>query len=108
MCIVSIVIGTSRVLFFSTGVLFQYPIRRLIIRSRKDSKPIDLQLDLFDPLKFDRHLGSTAAEVPVEFESDTTILKPAVSRLCEISRQDVLSDIETRPVSSWNPPGRCS
>ena len=25
-------------------------------------------------LKFDRHLGSSAAEIPVEFQSDTTIM----------------------------------
>ena len=50
-------------------------------------------------LKFDRHVGSTAAEVPVKFQSDRTILHTnlAASRLCEILQLDVLSDIETSP-----------
>ena len=50
-------------------------------------------------LKFDRDIGSTAAEVPVKFQSDRTILNTnlAVSRLYEISRKDVFSDIETGP-----------
>ena len=50
-------------------------------------------------LKFDRHIGSTAAEVPVEFQSDRTILNTilAASRLYEILRKDVFSDIETGP-----------
>ena len=39
-------------------------------------------------LKFDRHLGSTAAEMPVKFQSDTIIITPnlAASRLREIWR----------------------
>ena len=39
-------------------------------------------------LKFDRHLASSAAEEPVKFQSDRTILNTnlAVSRLNEISR----------------------
>ena len=43
-------------------------------------------------LKFDRHLGSTAAEVPVKFLSDWKSLNPnlAASRLREILRSDVL------------------
>ena len=37
-------------------------------------------------LKFDRHLGSSAAEMPVKFQSDTMIQNshPAASRLREI------------------------
>ena len=37
-------------------------------------------------LKFDRHLGSGAAEVPVKFQSDGTSLNPnlAASRIREI------------------------
>ena len=52
-------------------------------------------------LKFDRHIGSTAAEVPVKFPSDRTILNTnlAASRLYEILRKDVFSDIETGPCS---------
>ena len=62
-------------------------------------------------LKFDRHIGSTAAEVPVKFQSDWTILNTnlAASILYEILRKDVFSDIETGPRSfryfgskSWN------
>ena len=50
-------------------------------------------------LKFDRHIGSTAAEVPVKFQSDRTILNTnlATSRLFEILRKDVFPDIETGP-----------
>ena len=53
-------------------------------------------------MKFDRHIGSTAAEVPVKFQSDRTILNTnlAASRLYEILRKDVFSDIETGP---WGP-----
>ena len=48
-------------------------------------------------LKFDRHFGSTAAEVPVKFQSDSTVLNTnlAASGLCEILRKDIWSDIET-------------
>ena len=55
--------------------LFQYPIRHLIVRSRKISKPQDLYFELADRLKFDRHLDSTAAaaDVPVKFQSDVII-----------------------------------
>ena len=45
-------------------------------------------------MKFDRHIGSTAAEVPVKFQSDTNL---AASILYEILRKDVFSDIETGP-----------
>ena len=50
-------------------------------------------------LKFDRHIGSTAAEVPVKCQSDRTILNTnlAASRLYEILRKDVFSEIETGP-----------
>ena len=49
-------------------------------------------------LKFDRHIGSTAAEAPVKFQSDFKILDANLeaSRLHEFSQLDVLSDIETR------------
>ena len=73
----------------------QYPKRRLSVRSRKVSKPRDCRI----ALKFDRHIGSNAAEVPVKFQSDRTILNTnlAASRLYEILRKDVFSDIETGP-----------
>ena len=75
---------------------------------RKDVFPQDLvksrsqeigTLNCRIALKFVRHIGSTAAEVPVKFQSDTTILNTnlAASRFCEILRKDVFSDIETGP-----------
>ena len=59
-------------------------------------------LNLCIALKFDRHIGSTAAEVPVKFQSDQTFLNTnfAASRLNEILRKDIFSDIETGP---WSP-----
>ena len=52
-------------------------------------------------LKFDRHLGSTAVDVAVKFQSDQAILNTnlAASRLCEILQWDVLSDIEKGPTA---------
>ena len=49
-------------------------------------------------MKFDRHFGSSAADVPVKFQSDATISSTnlVASRLYEILRKDVFSDIETR------------
>ena len=54
-------------------------------------------------LTFDRHIGSTAAEVPVKFHSDRTILNTnlAASRLYEVLRKDVFSDIETGSCISY-------
>ena len=56
-------------------------------------------------LKFDRHIGSNVAAVPVKFQSDRTILNTnlAASRLYEILRKDVFSDIETEPRISEAP-----
>ena len=50
-------------------------------------------------LKPDRHISSTAAEVPVKSQSDRTIpnTNPAAPRPYEIPRKDVPSDIETGP-----------
>ena len=75
----------------------QYPKRRLFVRTRKVSKPRDWYFKL--SYRFDRHIGSTAAEVPVKFQSDRTILNTnlVASRLYEILRKDVFSDIETGP-----------
>ena len=56
-------------------------------------------------LKFDRHLGSAAAEVPVEFQSDWNRQKNpnlVASRLHEILRWDV------RPLSKQRPGGEMS
>ena len=85
---------TSQALQIHTGVLLwsrapsQYPKRRLSARSRKVSKPRDRYFKLS---------CRTAAEVPVKFQSDRTILNSnlAASRLYEILRKDVFSDIET-------------
>ena len=50
------------------------PIRCLIVRSRKVSKPQDFYLELsVIARKFDRHIVSTAADVPVKFQSDAII-----------------------------------
>ena len=47
-------------------------------------------------LKFYRHSSSSAADVPVKYQSDRTTLNMivAASRLCEILQLDVLLDIE--------------
>ena len=77
----------------------QFPKIRLSVRFRKVSKPRDGTLNCRIALKFDRHIGSTAAEVPFKFQSDRTILNTnlAASRLYEILRKDIFSDIETGP-----------
>ena len=51
-------------------------IGRLIARSREVSKPPDLGLDFPIALKFDRHLGSSPAEMPVKCQRDTIITTP--------------------------------
>ena len=60
----------------------EYPTRSLIVGSRQVSQP-------WDRLKFDMHIDSNAAEVPVKLQSDDTILNTnlAASRLCEILKQ---------------------
>ena len=79
--------------------LSQYPKRRLFVRSREYQSQEICTLNRFIALKFDRHIGSNATEVPVKFQSDLTILNTnvAASRLEEILRKDVFSDIETGP-----------
>ena len=53
--------------------LFQYPIRRIILRSRKVScRVIDIKNGPI-ALKFGRYIGSTAAEAFVKFQSDVII-----------------------------------
>ena len=88
--------------------------RKLMSRSRlnirKDVFPQDLvrtrshEIDTLNfriALKFDRHIGSTAAEVPVKFESDTTIPNTnlAASRFYEILRKDVFRILRRDPGS---------
>ena len=53
-------------------ILYQYLIKRLIVRPRKVSKPRDLYLELFDSSEI-WHLGSSAVDVLVKFERDTII-----------------------------------
>ena len=53
---------------------FQYPIRHLIIRSHEVSKPQKLEAYNI-ALKFDRYISSSAAEVPVKFQSSQSIFK---------------------------------
>ena len=53
-----------------------------LIRSRED-----LCLELYDPLKFDRPIGSNAADRgPVKFQSDVIILNQPISRLRDFTR----------------------
>ena len=61
---------------------------RLTGRSRVVSKPRDPGSDFSVALKFGRHLGSSAAEMPVKFQSDMTIITSnlAASRLHDIWR----------------------
>ena len=59
--------------FIATRIPFQNPIRRLIVRSRKVSKPTDLYLELYDRFKFDRYLGYSAADLHVKFQGDVVI-----------------------------------
>ena len=61
---------------------------RLIARSKEVSKPRDFIYNRPIALIFGRHLGSTAAEVPVKFQSDAIIKTTnlAASRLHEILR----------------------
>ena len=49
---------------------------RLTARSREVSKPRDSGLDFSIALKVNRHIGSSAAEMPVKFQSDLNIIKP--------------------------------
>ena len=53
--------------------------------------------------RFDRHIGSSAAEVPGKFQNETIIQNTnlAASRLHEILREDILSDIEMGPRIPW-------
>ena len=60
--------------FCKHWALFQYLIRRLIVRSREVSKLQDLYLELSGHSEIlYRHLGSTAANVPVKFQSNVMI-----------------------------------
>ena len=77
----------------------QYPKRRQFVRSRKVSKPRDWYFKFSYRFEIWQAHRQNAAEVPVKFQSDRTILNTniAASRLYEILRKDVFSDIETGP-----------
>ena len=61
------------------------------------SRPQDYRFKLSHRFEFYRNIGRNAAEVPIKFQSDRTILNTnhTTSSLEEILRQHVLSDIET-------------
>ena len=71
--------------FFGTGYLapFQYPIRRLNLRSCATSNPEIRSLGYRTLSKNDRLVGSSAAEIPIKFQFDRTIIhtNPATLRL---------------------------
>ena len=72
-----------------TRAPFQYPIRRLIVRSRKVSKPRDFYLELSDRSEIWQAPRQQCCRGACQkSESDTNILTPdlAPSRLYEISR----------------------
>ena len=75
---------------------FQYPIRRLIVKSRKVWQR-ELNYNCTIALIFDMYIGTTAADVRLKFQKDVIISINNLSapRLHEILRWDVLSDIET-------------
>ena len=83
-----------------TWATFQYPIRRLTVRSHKVSKPRDLYLELSDRSEIcqaPRQQGCrSACQISKRYAIIWTTNLPA-SRLHEILRYDVLSDIETGP-----------
>ena len=90
----------------ATRVPFQYPTRRVIVRSRNVSKPSELYLKLpFHTESWQTHrqhsadIGSIAADAPVKFRSDAIIstFNLPTSKLHEILRCDVLSDTEAGP-----------
>ena len=65
---------------------FRYTIICLIVHLVKYQKHEIGSLNYRIALRFDRHLGSTAAEVPAKFQLDRTIVNTnlSASRLCEI------------------------
>ena len=68
---------TSALVQIMTRPLFQYPITRLLAKSR--SREIFMQ-NCTTLLKFDRHLGSSAADVPAKFQSDVMTTNRAATR----------------------------
>ena len=79
-------LGVSQDVYMGTSrVMLQFSTKPNLVKSR--SREIGCCNGRI-ALKFDRHLGSSAAEVPVIFQSDWKSLKPnlAASRLHEILR----------------------
>ena len=82
------------------------PIRRLIERYRKVSKPRELYLNFHDHPEIWQAPNSTAAEVPVKFQSDaiiwTTFLRD-FSRFCEKTSYRILKqdDMKWKQFSVW-------
>ena len=68
--------------------LYSLSCRTSLRISRKGSMPRDWGLNILIALKFDRPLGSSAAEMPVKFQNDTVIRTSnlVASRLHEIWR----------------------
>ena len=78
-----------------------HSVKTLKVRSREVSKPRDWFMFLASLWNcWQRRLGSTAADVPLKFQSDGTISNPnlAASRLHRILRWDVLSG----SIGYWN------
>ena len=76
------------------GVPFQYIIRRLTVRSREVSKPRRhwySSLNYRIALQFDRHIVSSAVDVPAKFQSDRTILNIYKSRGFDLLRDLTVS-----------------
>ena len=71
-----------------TWAPFQYPMRRLILRSRAVLNPAIGSLDHHVALKYDRLVGNSAAEGPVKFQCDRTIMhiNPAAWGFTDILR----------------------
>ena len=88
---------------YSIRALFQYPIKCLIVRSREVSKPRDWCLKFSDHSKIwqtpRQHCCRCACQIAKRYNILSADL--AASRLHEVLRWDVLSDIETGPMSRW-------
>ena len=60
-------------MYHATRAIFQYPTKRLIVKSLEVSKPRDLYINYSFSVKCARYISSTAADVPVKFQSDGII-----------------------------------
>ena len=71
---------------------------RLTARSREVSKPRDSGLDFSIALKVNRHIGSSAAEMPVKFQSDLNNITPNL-RLRDFRSRDLATCMSRRIVN---------